>query len=163
MGEYDGGQADGRQAHQPAIGERLLHVGDQIADHRGEDEGLRLLHLLAVNPATIHHVSAQLCARFVADVPPDGCIDDAVRAWKKSDGDIRTVVRAVNDLLEKAVELRASDIHIEPFSTGLVVRMRIDGLLRPVAAPAGVLCSASSACALLPAVKTNCARRCGNS
>ncbi len=49
------------------------------------------------------------------------------------------VVRAVNDLLEKAVELRASDIHIEPFQTGLVVRMRIDGLLRPVAAPAGVL------------------------
>jgi general secretion pathway protein E len=49
------------------------------------------------------------------------------------------VVRAVNDLLEKAVELRASDIHIEPFAAGLVVRMRIDGLLRPVAAPAGVL------------------------
>jgi general secretion pathway protein E len=49
------------------------------------------------------------------------------------------VVRAVNDLLEKAVELRASDIHIEPFHTGLMVRMRIDGLLRPVAAPAGVL------------------------
>jgi general secretion pathway protein E len=49
------------------------------------------------------------------------------------------VVRAVNDLLEKAVELRASDIHIEPFASGLVVRMRIDGLLRPVAAPAGVL------------------------
>jgi general secretion pathway protein E len=49
------------------------------------------------------------------------------------------VVRAVNDLIEKAVELRASDIHIEPFQAGLVVRMRIDGLLRPVAAPAGVL------------------------
>jgi general secretion pathway protein E len=49
------------------------------------------------------------------------------------------VVRAVNDLLEKAIELRASDIHIEPFPNGLVVRMRIDGLLRPVTAPAGVL------------------------
>jgi general secretion pathway protein E len=49
------------------------------------------------------------------------------------------VVRAVNDLLEKAVELRASDIHIEPFPAGLVVRFRIDGLLRAVAAPAGVL------------------------
>ena len=49
------------------------------------------------------------------------------------------VVRAVNDLLEKAVELRASDIHIEPFAAALVVRMRIDGLLRPVAAPTGVL------------------------
>src|SRR6202048_3617362 len=49
------------------------------------------------------------------------------------------VVRAVNDLLEKAVELRASDIHIEPLHTGLAVRMRIDGMLRPITAPAGVL------------------------
>jgi general secretion pathway protein E len=49
------------------------------------------------------------------------------------------VVRAVNDLIEKAVELRASDIHIEPFITGLSVRLRIDGLLRPIAAPVGVL------------------------
>jgi general secretion pathway protein E len=49
------------------------------------------------------------------------------------------VVRAVNDLLEKAMELRASDIHIEPFRNGLVVRMRVDGLLRAMAAPAGVL------------------------
>jgi general secretion pathway protein E len=46
------------------------------------------------------------------------------------------VVRAVNDLLERAVELRASDIHIEPFRTGLVVRMRVDGMLRAVPAPA---------------------------
>lgn len=49
------------------------------------------------------------------------------------------VVRAVNDLVEKAVEMRASDIHIEPFSSGLMVRLRVDGLLRPIAAPAGVL------------------------
>ena len=45
------------------------------------------------------------------------------------------VVRAVNDLIEKAVELRASDIHIEPFRNGLTVRMRVDGLLRAVPAP----------------------------
>ena len=45
------------------------------------------------------------------------------------------VVRAVNDLLEKAVDLRASDIHIEPMRNGLAVRMRVDGLLRAVAAP----------------------------
>ena len=49
------------------------------------------------------------------------------------------VVRAVNDLIEKAVELRASDIHIEPFAAALTVRMRVDGLLRQVAAPSGVL------------------------
>jgi general secretion pathway protein E len=49
------------------------------------------------------------------------------------------VVRAVNDLIEKAVELRASDIHIEPFREGLSVRMRVDGLLRATPAPAHVL------------------------
>jgi len=49
------------------------------------------------------------------------------------------VVRAVNDLLEKAVELRASDIHIEPFRSGLVVRMRVDGLLRNVSVTAPAL------------------------
>ncbi|MEJ0078885.1 MAG: ATPase, T2SS/T4P/T4SS family [Alphaproteobacteria bacterium] len=49
------------------------------------------------------------------------------------------VVRAVNDLLERAMELRATDIHIEPFRTGLVVRMRVDGLLRAVPTPSGVL------------------------
>jgi general secretion pathway protein E len=49
------------------------------------------------------------------------------------------VVRAVNDLIEKAVELRASDIHIEPFRDRLSVRIRVDGLLRTLPAPADVL------------------------
>ena len=49
------------------------------------------------------------------------------------------VVRAVNDLLEKAIELRASDIHVEPMRNGLTVRMRVDGLLRAVPAPAHAL------------------------
>ena len=49
------------------------------------------------------------------------------------------VVRAFNDLIERAVELRASDIHIEPFRNGLTVRMRVDGLLRAIPAPPGVM------------------------
>jgi general secretion pathway protein E len=49
------------------------------------------------------------------------------------------VVRAVNDLLEKAVELRATDIHVEPFRNGMVLRMRVDGLLRLVPTPADAL------------------------
>jgi general secretion pathway protein E len=49
------------------------------------------------------------------------------------------VVRAVNGLFETAVELRASDIHIEPGRSGLVVRMRVDGLLRTVPTPPGAL------------------------
>ena len=49
------------------------------------------------------------------------------------------VVRGVNELLEKAVELRASDIHLAPARSGLMVRMRIDGLLRAVPAPPDAL------------------------
>src|SRR5580658_2262242 len=49
------------------------------------------------------------------------------------------VVRAFNDLIERAVELRASDIHIEPFRDGLTVRMRVDGMLRAMPAPPGVM------------------------
>lgn len=48
------------------------------------------------------------------------------------------VVRALNDLLERAVDLRASDIHVEPFRAGLTVRMRVDGLLRALPSPYGI-------------------------
>ena len=61
----------------------------------GMDEGVRLLRLLANHPATMHHISSKLCQRFVNDVPPDSCIDDAVAAWKRSDGDMREVLRAI--------------------------------------------------------------------
>lgn len=70
-------------------------LGESFPAGRGEDEGVRLLRWLAMHPATMHHVSAKLCARFVADDPPDGCVDDAVRAWRQSNGDIPTVVRAI--------------------------------------------------------------------
>jgi general secretion pathway protein E len=49
------------------------------------------------------------------------------------------VVRAVNDLLEKAIELRATDIHVEPFRNGVVLRMRVDGLLQLAPTPPDVL------------------------
>jgi len=64
-------------------------------DDDGKDEGIRLLKFLANQHATMHHVSAKLCARFVADEPPDGCIDAAVAAWQKTHGDIRAVLRAI--------------------------------------------------------------------
>jgi type IV pilus assembly protein PilB len=42
----------------------------------------------------------------------------------------RPIVRLANWLLHRAVEEGASDIHIEPQATDLVVRLRVDGLLR---------------------------------
>ena len=45
------------------------------------------------------------------------------------------VIRMVNNLIQRAVESRASDIHIEPFADELKVRYRIDGILKEVDAP----------------------------
>jgi general secretion pathway protein E len=46
------------------------------------------------------------------------------------------VIRLVNLLINRAVEQRASDIHIEPFEQELKVRYRIDGVLHDVETPA---------------------------
>ncbi|HET7226765.1 MAG TPA: ATPase, T2SS/T4P/T4SS family [Candidatus Eisenbacteria bacterium] len=47
---------------------------------------------------------------------------------KESEG--RPIVRLTNWVLQRAVEERASDVHIEPQDHELVVRLRVDGLLR---------------------------------
>jgi general secretion pathway protein E len=101
---------------------------------------------IRVNVAAFDDLGVVLDRRLVADDPEARGEADTFRQLREDDieslRDLASgapVVRAVNDLLEKAIELRASDIHIEPFLAGLNVRMRIDGLLRPVAAPAGVL------------------------
>src|SRR5438128_4442025 len=75
-------------------GEKLV-LGVRFEGGHDMDEGTRLLKLLANHPATIHHVSRKLCQRFVNDDPPDGCVDDAVAAWKRSSGDMRAVLRAI--------------------------------------------------------------------
>jgi len=50
------------------------------------------------------------------------------------------VVKLVNALLEKAVADRASDLHIEPASRNVSIRMRIDGILHDTSeAPLNVL------------------------
>jgi len=45
------------------------------------------------------------------------------------------VIRLVNLLFTKALEQRASDIHIEPFENRLVVRYRVDGVLHETESP----------------------------
>ncbi len=45
------------------------------------------------------------------------------------------IIRLINAILTEAIKENASDIHIEPFENRLVVRFRIDGVLREVLAP----------------------------
>ena len=45
------------------------------------------------------------------------------------------VIRMVNLIMQRAVESRASDIHVEPFEERLKVRFRVDGVLKEVESP----------------------------
>jgi general secretion pathway protein E len=45
------------------------------------------------------------------------------------------VIRLVNLIIQRAVEQRTSDIHVEPFENRLKVRYRIDGVLHEVESP----------------------------
>ncbi|HVR35738.1 MAG TPA: GspE/PulE family protein [Methylomirabilota bacterium] len=49
-----------------------------------------------------------------------------------------SIIRFVNQVLRDAIELRASDIHLEPFEDELRIRYRIDGVLQEVAVPAQI-------------------------
>jgi len=45
------------------------------------------------------------------------------------------VIKMVNLIMQRAIETKASDIHIEPFEQALKVRLRIDGVLQEIDAP----------------------------
>ena len=49
-----------------------------------------------------------------------------------------SIIRFVNQILTEAIEIRATDVHIEPFEDELQVRYRIDGVLQSAAIPATV-------------------------
>jgi type II secretion system protein E len=47
-----------------------------------------------------------------------------------------SIIRFVNQVLRDAIELRSSDIHLEPFEDEFRIRYRIDGVLQEVPVPA---------------------------
>lgn len=49
-----------------------------------------------------------------------------------------SIIRFVNQVLRDAIELRASDIHLEPFENEFRIRYRIDGVLQDVPVPAQI-------------------------
>ena len=74
--------------------------GDKVVlGHRikssGIKEGEQMIHILATHPATAHFISYKLARRFVADEPPAALVDRAAAVFRKTDGDIREVVRAI--------------------------------------------------------------------
>lgn len=65
----------------------------------------------------------------------DGAVDEEDVAHLRDMASEVPVIRLVNQMLVRALESRASDVHIEPFENQLKVRYRIDGILREADPP----------------------------
>lgn len=77
------------------------------------------------------HSSGVASIETVAD---DGLADNDLEQLKDMASEA-PVIRLVNLMLQRAVEQRASDVHVEPFEQQLKVRYRVDGLLVEGEAP----------------------------
>jgi general secretion pathway protein E len=128
---YPFAAADGRPA---------LAMGDPMDREARKAAEMVLGETVAVVVASFEDIAAALGEQSEAASPTDA----SEPSREDSLDDLRDlasgapVVRAVNDLIDKAMELHASDIHFEPSRSGLVVRMRVDGLLRALNPPLGV-------------------------
>jgi uncharacterized protein (DUF1800 family) len=76
------------------FGEKTI-LGVHFPAGHGEDEGEKVLDLLAMHPQTAHHIAYQLSQRFVADEPPASLVDRAAKTFLSTKGDIREVVRTI--------------------------------------------------------------------
>jgi uncharacterized protein (DUF1800 family) len=75
-------------------GKDKLVLGQRIKGG-GKSEGDQILHMLATHPATARFISTKLARRFVADDPPAALVDRAAATFRKTGGDIRSVVATI--------------------------------------------------------------------
>ncbi|MGQ0646677.1 MAG: DUF1800 domain-containing protein [Gemmatimonadaceae bacterium] len=75
-------------------GEKRI-LGQRFGPGRGEEEGEAVLDLLAHHPSTARYIATKLVTRFVSDAPPPDLVDRAAEAFRRTDGDLREVVRSI--------------------------------------------------------------------
>lgn len=71
-----------------------VFLGRKFAN-TGQGDGESALHMLADHPATARHISFKLAQYFVADGPPPQLVEDMAAVFRKTEGDLRAVVRAM--------------------------------------------------------------------
>lgn len=85
----------------------------------------------AINKVYDRQSGAEQVMDEVADEFGGGALEDEVEDLLEAT-DEAPVIRLVNSLLFQAVKDRSSDIHFEPGEQALIVRFRVDGVLREV-------------------------------
>jgi len=74
------------------------------------------------------------------DVAPLQVVDESGEEDSNIDNaaEDASIIKFVNQVLTDAVDLRASDIHVEPFEDQLRIRYRVDGVLQEIPVPAAI-------------------------
>ncbi len=75
-------------------GDKVI-LGAKFVKGGGQEEGERVLDLLAKHPSTARHISFKLAQRFVADEPPKALVDRAAKTFLDTKGDLREVTRLI--------------------------------------------------------------------
>ena len=89
-------------------------------------DDLRLILELDIDPVQLPEEDIHWLIKSYFDEHPEAVLGVNARTADFS------IVQLVHHMLDHAIELRASDIHIEPQELGVKVRYRIDGILRKV-------------------------------
>ncbi len=71
-----------------------LWLGHAVKD-QGQAEGEYALDVLALHPATAHHIAYKLAQYFVSDQPPPALVERLARNYLDSQGEIRVVLRTL--------------------------------------------------------------------
>lgn len=70
-------------------------VMGQTINEGGEKDGLKVLDMLVSSPNTAKFIARKLAIKFVSDTPSDGLVSRVADAFHKSNGDIKTTLRAI--------------------------------------------------------------------
>jgi uncharacterized protein (DUF1800 family) len=70
-------------------------LGHAVKANGGQEEGERVLDILASHPSTARHIAFKLSQRFVADEPPATLVDRAAKVFLATGGDLREVTRTI--------------------------------------------------------------------
>ena len=139
------------------IKEQLLPLrqsveGVEVATSRLFDpqglESLKALSGLNIKPvlATSESIQREIKIRLGVGADTIDTLKDDVAFQVVDEGDLEetdldqaagdaSIIRFVNQVLSDAIEMRATDIHLEPFENELQIRYRVDGLLLDVPVP----------------------------
>ena len=75
-------------------GEKVV-LGQKISAGGGQQDGEKVIKLLAHHPATAKFISTKLARKFVSDNPPASLIEKMSQTFLKKDGDLREVYKTM--------------------------------------------------------------------